>query len=165
MKRLKRKLASRRGVTLSEMLVTVAILGLVTLAVSVGISSALRVYNQSVALSDAQTLSSTLSQAIMDELRYARDISSKDGLKFTSANYGLNASFSVGADGRIKVGDGDPAHGKDLVGSGAYAGLGAGAEISYDSSTQCFTVRLTIYQGTEALRLNTFSVRALNPPS
>lgn len=162
MKRLKRKLASRRGVTLSEMLVTVAILGLVTLAVSVGISSALRVYNQSVALSDAQTLSSTLSQAIMDELRYARDMkTSAEGAlsSYTSMDYGLNAAFATDAEQHITVG------GKDLVGSGAYAGLGAGAEISYDSSTQCFTVKLTIYQGTEALRLNTFSVRALNPPS
>lgn len=160
MKRLKRKLASRRGVTLSEMLVTVAILGLVTLAVSVGISSALRVYNQSVTLSDAQTLTSTLSQAIMDELRYARDIDDKQNpIQFTSMNYGLNAAFAVDAEQHITVG------GKALVGSGAYAGLGAGAEISYDSSTRCFTVKLTISQGTEALRLNTFSVRALNPPS
>lgn len=160
MKRLKCKLASRRGVTLSEMLVTVAILGLVTLAVSVGISSALRVYNQSVTLSDAQTLTSTLSQAIMDELRYARDIDDKQNpIQFTSMNYGLDAAFAADAEQHITVG------GKPLVGSGAYAGLGAGAEISYDSSTRCFTVKLTIFQGTEALRLNTFSVRALNPPS
>ena len=74
MKALRAKLSSRRGVTLTEMLVAVAVLGLVTLAVAVGISSSLRVYNRSVALSDAQTLSSTLSQALMDELRYARDI-------------------------------------------------------------------------------------------
>lgn len=162
MKRLKHKLASRRGVTLSEMLVTVAILGLVTLAVSVGISSALRVYNQSVTLSDAQTLTSTLTQAIMDELRYARDIkTNEEGAlsSYTSMDYGLNAAFSADAEQHITVG------GKALVGSGAYAGLGAGAEISYDSSTRCFTVKLTIFQGTEALRLNTFSVRALNPPS
>ena len=98
MKRLKCKLASRRGVTLSEMLVTVAILGLVTLAVSVGISSALRVYNQSVTLSDAQTLTSTLTQAIMDELRYARDIkTNEEGAlsSYTSMDYGLNAAFSA----------------------------------------------------------------------
>lgn len=162
MKRLKCKLASRRGVTLSEMLVTVAILGLVTLAVSVGISSALRVYNQSVTLSDAQTLTSTLSQAIMDELRYARDIkTNEEGAlsSYTSMDYGLDAAFSADTDKHITVG------GKALVGSGTYAGLGAGAEVSYDSSTRCFTVKLTIFQGTEALRLNTFSVRALNPPS
>ena len=67
---MKGKLISRRGVTLSELLVTIAVLGILTVAVSSGILSSLKVYQTSKALSHSQMLVSTLSQALMDELRF-----------------------------------------------------------------------------------------------
>lgn len=152
--RAKTKLRSRRGFTLTEMIVTVLILTLVAAGMTVGISSALRVYHQSVTYSDAETLTSTLSTALMDELRYARSISGEETPTFTSLNYGVGVSVGTNADGHVTVG------GKMLVGSGAYAGLTANANVTYKGGL--FQVVLTISSGDEAVRTTKFSVQLLN---
>lgn len=153
---IRRKLHERRGTTLSEMLVAVAILGLVTLAVSVGVTSSLRVYRDSVALSNAQILVSTISQALLDDLRFARDIE-MDGTSgevvYTSPNYGLGASVKS-EDGRITVGD------YELLGSGAYAGLSAGVDVAFQDGM--LHVELEILDGSATIRTAGFSVRPLN---
>lgn len=153
------KLRTRRGLTLAEMLVAVAVLGLVAMAVAVGCSAGLRVYRQSVAVSDAQTLASTLSQALMDELRYAQEIRYGDDgtlTGYTSANYGHNASIGQDLEGHITVA------GKPLVGSGSYAGLCAQVQVRYDETTACFDVELAILQTETRLGQANFSVRPLN---
>ena len=71
-----KKLFGRAGMTFTETLTAVLILALVTLGASAGISAAMRSYKASVELADARTLCGTLSQAIMDELRFSKDISS-----------------------------------------------------------------------------------------
>ncbi|MEG2989475.1 MAG: prepilin-type N-terminal cleavage/methylation domain-containing protein, partial [Oscillospiraceae bacterium] len=83
-----KKLRSQKGFTLSELLVTLAILGVLTLAIAVGISSATTVYRQSVTLSESGVLASTLSQAVADELHYAQDIRGTDTVTYTSQTYG-----------------------------------------------------------------------------
>lgn len=150
-----KKLRTKSGATLSELLVAIAVLSLVTLAVAVGINASLRVYRQSVDLSDAQTLTSTLSQALMDELRYARDIRTEDGrVVYTSTSYGLNASISVDPSGQLLV------SGSPLVGSGSYAGLTAGIQLEYNGTY--IEVMLTISNADGPIYQAVFSVRPLN---
>ncbi|MCF2615673.1 prepilin-type N-terminal cleavage/methylation domain-containing protein [Oscillibacter valericigenes] len=108
------KLRSRRGMTLSEVLVALLILSLVTVGVAAGVGASVRVYRQATEASDAHMLASTLSTALMDELRYARDIQA-DG-SFTSDTFGEGSLVGV-TDGRITVG------GEKLLSDAAYAGL------------------------------------------
>ena len=154
---IRRKLRERRGITLSEMLVALAILGLVCLAVAGGLSASLGIYRDSVALSDAQTLASTLTQALMDDLRFARDFQTDagGGLSYTSPSYGEGATVGQ-SEGHITI------HGYELVGSGAYAGLTARAEeLGYDGET--VRVSLSIHAGTTLVRTVDIAVRPLNP--
>ncbi len=166
MKKLREKLRARRGMTLSEMLVAVLILGLVTVGVSAGVSASLRVYRESTALADAQTLSSTLSIALMDEMRYAQGVQGlhNDGghsgieyTTFTSATFGPNVQVGLDGNGHVTVG------GKELIGSGAYAGLEVG-DIHVDYGVDgCFHVQLQINRADGGGKYtHEFSVRPLN---
>ena len=87
------KLRSRRGMTLTEVLVALLILSLVTVGVAAGVGASVRVYRQATEASDAHMLASTLSTALMDELRYARDIQA-DG-SFTSDTFGEGVSVGL----------------------------------------------------------------------
>ena len=157
MKQVQKKLRSRRAMTLTEVLVAVIILSFVTLGVAAGVNASLRVYRQSVAVSDAQTLSSTLSIAMMDELRYARDVEGTAAPTFTSAARGAGVTFGTNGNGQITLG------GEPLVGEGAYAGLTAGlSAFTYDAAAG-FSVTLTISDSAgDEIRTIDFSVRPLN---
>lgn len=160
MNRLCSKLRDTRGASLTEMLVAVVILGLVTLAVSVGITSALPVYHDSVALSESSVLASTLSQALWDELRYARDVET-DGAgnvtAFTSATFGPRAAIG-NEDGQITV------SGKPLIGSGAYTNFSATASVTRDADDPALlTILLRIQETADSPVWSTeFQVRLLN---
>lgn len=155
MKKIRRKLCSRRGMSLSELLAALLIMSLVTIGVATGVSAALRTYRQSVAQSDAQMLASTLTSALMDELRYARDIKT-EGPAFTSDTYGENVTVKPSDDGYLCVGD------QLLVGKGAYAVTlrAKMTEFKYDGSK--FNVKLTICEGDKEIRTVEFSVTPLN---
>lgn len=149
------KLRSRQGMTLTEVLVALLILSLVTVGVAAGVGASVRVYRQATEASDAQMLVSTLSAALMDELRYARDIQS-DG-RFTSDTFGEDSSVGV-TDGRITVG------GEKLLSDAVYAGLRVKNPITVTYAGGVFQVELTVQSGTEDrdVRTASFAVRALN---
>lgn len=65
-----RKLRDRRGITLTEMLCTVLIVLLLTALLVVGIRFAGKTYTESMRLSEAQELCSTLTSVISDKLRF-----------------------------------------------------------------------------------------------
>lgn len=155
-----KKLRARGGMSLSELLVAILILSLVSLGVAVGVSSAMRVYQQSVELSDAQTLSSTLATAIMDELRFARDVSVTDNNpSFTSATFGEGVSFDVDDNGYVTVG------GQRLVGTGAYAGYLQAEKPDITYQNGIFQVILTINgKSDNQVREVEFSVVPINNP-
>lgn len=158
---MKKKLKSRTGFSLSEMLMAVAVLGLFTLAVSVGISAAMPAYRQSTAYAEASVLSSTLAEAVTDELRYARDVVlDGESLKsYRSAVYGPGVSLYADGQGKIAVG----ASALQLLGSGAYAGCSADVSVTYEAAGGCFRVALGVSRdGTELSRAE-FAVRPLNP--
>lgn len=151
---IRKKLRARRGMTLTEVLTALLILSLVTVGVAAGVGASLRIYRQATEDSDAQMLASTLSTALMDELRYARDI--RDDGSFTSDTFGEGSSVAV-SDGRITVG------GQELLTDAAYAGLRVKtASVVYAGGV--FQVELTIQGKTEDQDMQTasFAVRALN---
>ncbi len=154
-----RKLHSQKGFTLTEALVAVAILGLIGVALAVGIPTAVRVYRSVTLNAEANVLCSTLSTAIADELRFAEKIAEDgDTVRFRSATFGPDVSFDD-TDGQIQIGE------KGLLSAKAYTGnLQADlTELTY--SDGCFHVELQIVQGTEtenALATARLDVRPLN---
>ena len=159
---MKGKLISRRGVTLSELLVTIAVLGILTVAVSSGILSSLKVYQTSKDLSHSQMLASTLSQALMDELRFAGDIvtDEEDGLlSYTSPSVGKEAPVQTDGQGQLVLVS--PAN-AGAPRTGSYAGNSAQAQITYQTSARCFAVKLYILNRGEVVRELDFYVRAIN---
>jgi len=142
--------------TLTELLSAVLILALVAAGAAVGVNVSLRIYRQNTALSDAQTLSSTLSIALMDELRYARDPHDDAGTaRFTSSTFGPNASVA-GKEGRVTI------NGRELIGEGAYAGLTADANVDYYGGVFHVTVKICRTGTGEKIQDVKFSVRPLN---
>lgn len=145
MKKLKRKLRARAGMTLTELLAAIAIMALLGTAISVGTSAALRVYRASTAVSEAGVLKSTLAAAIMDELRYATDIDAgASPVTYRSATYGKNVSITVDSEGRLLVKGDSIKEPQPLVGSKTYtSGLTVKAlDIVYGEGV--FTVTLTV---------------------
>lgn len=174
----KRKLRSRRGLTLVELLISLALMTILTVGTTTGISATSPVLKKSLMLSESQLLLDTLTKAISGELRYATDIAPatsnaspplKPGethsfpmdFTYSSKEYGPEARFynALSADGaqlRIMVQDG----GYDFVGSGVYADLGAKiVSITYDGANRVFNVELQIIfpDGTE--ESHTFAVQ------
>lgn len=153
------KLCSRRGMTLTEVLVALLILALATIGVTAGVSASLRVYRQVTEASDAQMLVSTLSAALMDELRYARNVNGTDSPTFTSDTFGENAAVKVDENGQVTVG------GEKLLSSAAYAGLRV-EPLTVKYADGVFHVELTVQSGRDGrnVRMASFDVRALNAP-
>lgn len=154
---LRRKLRSKRGFTLSELLVTMAVMALVGVAVAAGISSAGKALNTITASSEASVLSSTLALELSDELRFAGNISGgADGITFDSTRFGKGVKVES-SDGRVTVG------GMPILGEKAYTGLRADAQVSYSGGS--FHVTITIFSaGSPSVELlsSRFSVSPLS---
>lgn len=130
MKVLLKKLRADSAFSMTEMLVTTLILGLMTIGLATGITSSMRVYYQSVTYSEERMLLSTLSEAIISELRHSKEaVINSDGKleTYTSSIYGfevelLNDSGSEDGSGstwRVKANTKD---GKvDLISDGNYS--------------------------------------------
>lgn len=104
---MKSKLRSKAGMTLSETLVALAIVALIGVAMTVGITSASHIYRNATLAADAETLCSTIMTALEDELRFARNITEvTDGtnttVEFDSDVFGAGASVFID-EGRIKI--------------------------------------------------------------
>jgi len=157
MNTLKSKLRARRGMTLTEVITAVLILSLVAAGMAAGVSASLRIYRQSVTLSDAQTLTSTLSIALMDELRYAQNPHSEnDTAVFTSSTFGENVSVG-NANGHVTI------NGMELIGSGAYNGLTADANVDYYDGLFDVTLKVCLAdENSQAIQNAQFFVSPLN---
>lgn len=161
MKTLKRKLRSRAGMTLTELLAAMAVLALLGTAIGAGTSAATRVYRQSTTFSEAAVLASTLTEAIADELRYATDLPETDASNppFTSQTYGKGVSITNGIDddeGHLMIGS------HALVGSRTYtSGLTAVVDIEWKG--KAFDVTLTINDASAVKRKEAkFSIAPIN---
>ena len=87
------KLKDKKGLTLVEMLCTVAILVLVSMVMVLGVQLGVRSYAKSVSYSEAQVLCSTLTTTISDELRYSGTLK----VRRQRQRYGLFSASSSAA--------------------------------------------------------------------
>lgn len=158
---MKKKLACNDGLTLVELLAAVIILILLGLMLNTGLQMALKSYHDLTAEAELQLLLSTISDALADDLRYAREIREEGGeLIYRSDFYGeggTGASLSLDG-GQIFV------NGKRLLPPGAYRNGAYAVQaltVSYDGS--CFTADLTVGEAEGTLSAEAqFTVRCLN---
>lgn len=162
---MRRKLKDTGGLTLVETLCAAAILLLLGIMLNTGIQMAVRSNRDITAQAELQLLLSTLSDALADDLRYARDPKTEvDGkLSYISDSYntGGRAILTVNADGQVEAG------GKRVLPRGAY---GNGAyqvetmDITYAEAEGLFTIELKVKQTDGAISAETdFTVRCLKP--
>lgn len=126
-----KKLKSKAGMTLMEMMVSLLIMVLLVLAMGTGMNAGVRVYNDAQFESHSATLAANINTALTDILRYSQDIRtplSKDPVttvsskfKFTNLDYGLrDATFAV-TNGIVQIrSENNGFQPKALVNSGAY---------------------------------------------
>ena len=159
-----KKLRSRGGMTLTELLCAVVIVLLISGLLAVGVRFSVRAYQRSMAASQAQVLSSTLTAAISDKLRYCGSVS-PDGDQIFIRDMGSvegdekGEVFRVSADGELLLGE------NKLLGSRAYP-QGLQVEdfhMEYDSTGGIFRVSFRIADsgGTE-LAAAEFEVKRVN---
>ena len=158
--RLKQILKNQSGFMLVEMLCVVLVLGILGLLLNSGMMMAMRNYHELTAASEVQVLLSTLADALIDDLRYARDVQvvGDDLQSYASDSYGSNTSFSL--DGGQLL-----AAGQRVLPAGAYRNgkyeLPDLPEIKYQNG--CFTVSLSVQETGGGMSAETeFSVYCLN---
>ena len=123
--------------SLSEALVTLALMSLVAASIGVGITSALSAYRNNRASSEASVLCGTLAVELADELRFARDIAGEgEAVIFTSLRYGSQVAVE-GAAGRVLIG------GRQVLGEKAYTGLDAQTTVAYEDGAFQVTILVT----------------------
>lgn len=162
MKRLLRKIRSRRGVTLVEMVAAAAVLALLALMLHTGLYMAQNSYTKMTEAAESQLLLSTLTDLLSNELRYARDVVTDDGTlqRYTSLSFGRNTTLALNAQGQLE------ANQRLMLSAGAY---GNGQyritdwEIAYSGGV--FNVSLSVTGNGDAANTTTFSVRCLNADS
>ena len=152
-----KKIASKRGFSLTELLVVLVIMSITSLAIGVGISSAATAYKDVKAATESSILCSTLAAELSDTLRYATNISPGSGdAVFTHRRYGVDVSVGASPDGkRVLVGN------EPVLGESAYSQLNAKAKVTYDGTL--FTLAITVYDlnGTTELKDLTLKIAPL----
>ena len=150
---------SNQGFTLTELLVSLAIVGLIGVAIAAGMPTAMKVYRQATVSAEAATLSGSLTNLIADELRFSSSITGgSENLRFDSMNYGPQVTLSA-ENGRITFGE------TGLLPDSAYTGdLLADVALQYEN--RLFHVTLTLYtldaEQPQIWMAQEFSVRPLN---
>ena len=119
MMRIHKRVSNKKGFTLTELLVSVLILGLLGSAISIGISAGSKVYNQSIEFSESGALSTLVVQMMSDEIRNGTNFKSsvvgqKKVVAFDSQNYGEAVSFQLDENGHVTLG------GKIILSDSAY---------------------------------------------
>lgn len=165
---MRKKLRSRRGLTLAETLTALAVFSILSVALVQGTHAAWKVYRKAVISSEARTLQSTLAQALSNELRYAANIQvSGESLTFDSDTFGERVSVQSDG-GRIRIAQ-NKAEGEnktyDLLPEKSYSsGLKAEAAVSFAGGL--FTLEITVSHPLlpDGGRKTTLTVQSLNPP-
>lgn len=160
MNRLLRKLRSRRGVSLVEMVAAAGVLALLALLLHTGLYMAQNSYIKMTQEAESQLLLSTLTNLLTNEFRYARDVVTEgDGTlqRYTSLSFGRNTTLTCNGDGQLE------ANGRLMLSAGAY---GNGQYRIEDWEITCtdgvFQVILTVTGSDGVSNATEFSVRCLN---
>lgn len=97
-RRLRQRLKDTHGITLGEMMVSVLIMSLLTLAVSAGVGTAAKVYRSEKEYSESRVLSNSVFLSMTEELRYASELEIlEDGssVQYDSAVYGAGTVMEI----------------------------------------------------------------------
>ena len=159
-----RKLRDRRGITLTEMLCTVLIVLLLTALLVVGIRFAGKTYTESMRLSEAQELCSTLTSVISDKLRFCGTVTQDESGDLTQifiqnvgSVEGKGDAFQIGEDGQLVLGN------RHLLGSYPKGLQVTAFTLRYDASTDIFSVTLEIGDRSRlTLSQTSFEVKRIN---
>lgn len=171
---------TRSGFTLTEVLCTVLLVAIASIALVSGVSVANRQFQTAIRLSQAQQLTTTLETLLSNELKYTNKIILEEGQvkKFYSVTYAvstdltelviLNGNQNEVIQNNTKYGElalGDGTQYNRLLSHANYSKeLGVKIEsLTYDEINKVFYVTMNV--GTDALGSlveETFSVRALN---
>jgi len=151
---MKEKLRSSKGMTLTELLVALAIVSLIGVSLTVGINSAVKVYRDATQLYEAETLCGTILTYLEDEFRFGRNIKSQSReVIFDSQDFGKDVKVSV-EDGKVlvmKKDATDTASASKLLGDSAYTSglmvLESDSEISYDKAKGQVTITIAVGPG------------------
>ncbi len=124
---MKEKLRSSKGMTLTELLVALAVVSLIGISLTAGINSAVKVYQDSTRLFEAETLCGTILTYLEDEFRFGQNIHNDGGkVVFDSQVFGKGVRVDV-KDGKILIG-------KDVTDpSVAFSGVELLSEAAYTS--------------------------------
>lgn len=183
MKRLKRRLSSRGGFTLAELLIVILILLLVTGIVVEGIPLATRAYNRIVYSANAQVLLATASTVLRDELGTAvgdaKESADKKTIEYRSARTGAYNRISQ-SDGMIMIKEyseytssGEnttrPLVSQTATESKLYSNLSQKLSLSYDTITYDKDTHIYTIAGlrvkkddTELVKAETLEIRTIN---
>ena len=131
-----KKLKSKAGMTLMEMMVSLLVMVLLVLAMGTGMNAGVRVYNDASFEAHSATLAANINTALTDILRYAQDVKTPEGgapsFVFTNLEYGLRDAYFNCNDGIVQIafwaapsptGTSTSITPKALVNSGSYNGL------------------------------------------
>jgi len=156
MKKIRKKLRSSAGMTLTELLVALAIVALIGMSLTVGVNSAAKVYRDATRLYEAETLCGTILTYLEDEFRFGRNIhnenvagSTHKEVVFDSTAFGNDVKVIVDG-GKIKVGKEPASSYYDLLSTTAYtSGLMVivkddKSKISYDESSGLITITIAV---------------------
>lgn len=161
---MKSKLKSNSGSSLMEMLCVVGISVLIGAVLIVGLDFATGFYKKTVADSEARILSSTLTTAVTDELRYIGSYETDPEGRLTgffSQSCGRLTGGFGSEDGRIVLGSGGDVH--ELLSDAAYTnGITADIDVVFDETEGVFKVKLSVFNGEEVIE-SEFEVMPLNP--
>lgn len=181
---LRRKLRSRRGMTLAELLVSMALMAFLTAGVGMGVSATGPVLRDSLMLSESQLLLDTMIKTISGELRYATNIvllepgalppeavneasaAFPEGTPFSysSRAFGENTALynAQKSNGRKQVRVAVDQDGFDLIGSGAYSDLDVQLkQLTYDADEGSFAVTIQIIFPDATTQEHAYTVRSV----
>ena len=100
-KKLAKKLASRKGLTLVELLAAIMILALIGVGMATGMTAATQTYERSVFSSETLVLQDTINTTLGDYLRYASGVVDDSGaVTVASEEYGTG-TFVTGKGGAV----------------------------------------------------------------
>lgn len=188
-----KKLKSKQGMTLMEIMVSILILVLLVIGIGTGMDTGMRVYREATFEADAQSLSGMMNTALTDVLQYAENIKEVSlgeegeiGFVFTNVEYGLWDVYVQTLDengendaGQVWLCSSKTGGKTPLVNSGAYpdlavtmfkieyVGPGAAEEGAAGTNGGYFDVEYVLFSETDATNLHAYelTVRHLNAES
>ena len=149
------KTAAKRGFSLSELMIVLVIMAVISMAIAIGISSAAQSYRDIKTATESSMLCSALVAELSDTLRYATDIQSGSGgdAVFTHRRYGVGVSVKPSSDGKkVVVG------GKPVLSDSAYTGLFASAKVTYSGTMFTLIIKVFDYDNKTELRSETLNI-------